>query len=84
MGDKSAEGLVESKALKAIGFEVFRELHRLGDAFFHLALDGALVTTHRFPFLAVFELASFDIEKNLDFPRPERIAGHGAAQEFLH
>jgi hypothetical protein len=49
-----------------------------------LALDGPLVPPHGFAFLAVSDLAGFEIEEKFDFPGTEGVAHERAAQDILH
>src|ERR1700733_9312300 len=61
-------------ALVFDGFQIFRELQGQARSFFHVALHRFLIAPQGVAFVDLAQIASFDIEEQLNLPRPESIA----------
>src|SRR5579863_4357991 len=84
----TSRGASSSKGhpVAALGFhslQVFGELERQPRSFFHLALHGLLITAQHVAFARLPQIAGFNIQEQLDLPRPEGVAVHIAAKQFL-
>lgn len=60
----------------------FGELHRRARSVGQLALNGPLILLQDFRSAAPFQLASFEIQNEFDFPRLEGIASYRTAHDF--
>ena len=65
------------------GSQVLGKLQRQPRPFFHVALHGLLIAPQRVALVGFAQAAAFDIQEQLDLPRPEGVAMHIAAKQFL-